>query len=156
MRKQVQQNPQAASFGYWVYRVSRAMHAAFKARLAAFGVTSAEWTVLIQTGRGGMTPVALADHMGIDRAAVTRVIDQLETKTLVRRTPHPTDRRSTVLELTAGGADLLPQLVAASNETNESFLHFLPPAEAEALLALIRKLGERLPQQIFPLEAGDK
>lgn len=151
-----EENPQAASFGYWVFRVNRAMHAAFTARLAALGVTSAEWTVLSQCGRGGVTPVALADHMGIDRAAVTRVIDQLEEKKLLRRTPHKSDRRSTVLELTARGTKLLPKLVAASKDTNESFLGLLSPGDAEAVLSLVRKLGERLPRETFPFDAGEK
>jgi DNA-binding MarR family transcriptional regulator/DNA-binding CsgD family transcriptional regulator len=147
-------DPQADSFGYWVFRLNRAMHAAFVVRLAALGVTAAEWTVLRQTGRGGVTPVALADHMGIDRAAVTRVVDRLAEKRLIRRTPHATDRRSTVLELTDRGAALVPELVAASRATNESFLGLVSRAEADALLGLLRKLGENLPRQVFPVRAG--
>jgi DNA-binding MarR family transcriptional regulator len=129
------------------------MHAAFSARLAALGVTSAEWTVLSQTGRGGVTPVTLAERMGIDRAAVTRIIDQLEAKNLIRRTPHPTDRRSTVLKLTVQGEEILPKLIAASKATNDSFLKLLPSEEAQALLALVRKLGESLPQETFPFDS---
>jgi DNA-binding MarR family transcriptional regulator len=148
-------NPQAESLGYWVFRLHRALHAAFGDRLAALGVTPSEWTALSQAGGGAVTPVALAARMGIDRAAVTRIVDQLERKKLVRRTPHPTDGRSTVLVLTAGGRSLLPKLVQASRETNRSFLGALPPEDAAALLALLRRLGESLPQQVFPFEADE-
>jgi hypothetical protein len=52
-------DPQAGSFGYWLFRVHRAMHAAFTRRLAALGVTRAEWATLGQAVHGGVTPVAL-------------------------------------------------------------------------------------------------
>lgn len=142
-------DPQTESLGYWVFRLNRAMYAAFSDRLAALGVTPPEWTALAHAGRGGVTPLALAEQMGIDRAAVTRVIDRVEAKGLVRRTPHPTDGRSTVVELTRRGRDLLPKLVEASQATNRSFLGLLAEGESRTLLGLIRKLGERLPNQVF-------
>lgn len=131
------------------------MHVTFTRRLGAFGVTGAEWAILGEVAHGSVTPITLARHMGIDRAAVTRFIDHLELKGLVRRTAHPTDGRSTIVELTATGEKLLPKLVAASKETNREFLTLLEPAEAESLRSMLRKLGERLPEQVFPVDACD-
>jgi DNA-binding MarR family transcriptional regulator len=148
-------DPQAESFGYWLFRVHRAMHAAFTRRLGMFGVTGAEWVILGQAARGNVTPLALARHMGVDRAAVTRFIDHLEGKGFVRRTAHPTDGRSTIIELTDAGQTLLPKLVKASKETNREFLKLLAKEEAEYLYTMIRKLGERLPEQVFPVDACD-
>ena len=148
-------DPQSHSLGYWVYRVNRAMHSAFTARLAVLGVTAAEWTALSQSSRGEMTPVGLAEHMGVDRAAVTRILDQLESKHLIRRTPHPTDGRSTLLELTDQGSTLLTKLSAESRAINERFLKLLPQDEAETLLRLMRKLGEHLSYEVFPLNERD-
>ncbi len=148
-------DPQAESLGFWVFRIHRAMHAAFTQRLGKLGVTGAEWAVLARTRGDEPTPVALARQLGIDRAAVTRIIDQLEGKGLVRRTSHPTDGRRTVLALTMAGEALFPKLVEASKETNREFSSLLPPQDAEALFGLLRTLGERLPQQAFPVDACD-
>lgn len=148
-------SPQSDSFGYWLFRVHRAIHAAFAYRLGTLGVTGAEWAILGQLVQGNVTPIALARHMGIDRAAVTRFIDHLEGKGLVRRTAHPTDGRSTIVELTVSGKKLLPKLVAASKETNREYLSLLEPEEAESLRTILRKLGERLPEQVFPVDACD-
>lgn len=148
-------NPQSDSFGYWLFRVHRAMHAAFTRRLGSLGVTGAEWANLGQLVHGNVTPLALARHMGIDRAAVTRFIDHLEGGGLVRRTKHPTDGRSTIVELTVSGKNLLPKLVAVSKATNREYLSLLEPEEAESLRNILRKLGERLPEQVFPIDACD-
>lgn len=147
--------PHLESFGYWLFRVHRAMNAAFIRRLAVLGVTGAEWSILGRADVGGVTPVALARHLGVDQAAVTRFVDQLEVKGLVQRTAHPTDRRSTLIVLTATGEALLPKLIAASKETNREFLAVLSPDEVRPLFTLIRKLGERLPEQVFPVEPRD-
>ncbi len=40
----------------------------------------------------------LADATGLTTAAITGVVDRLETQQLVKRTPHPTDRRQIILE----------------------------------------------------------
>jgi DNA-binding MarR family transcriptional regulator len=50
-----------------------------------------------------MTGRQLADAIGADAPHVTVIVDELEKKGLVRRTPHPTDRRAKVLTATPAG-----------------------------------------------------
>ena len=47
------------------------------------------------------TPSDVAKHLGITTASVSRMIDRLVEANHIRRTPHPQDRRSTALEVTA-------------------------------------------------------
>jgi DNA-binding MarR family transcriptional regulator len=49
------------------------------------------------TGRG------LADALGTDPPHVSVIVDELEQKGLVERTPHPTDRRAKILTVTPTG-----------------------------------------------------
>jgi DNA-binding MarR family transcriptional regulator len=149
--KQSNANPQAGSLGYWVFRLNRAMYAEFTQRLAEHGVSSPQWTVLSQCGTRAMTPVELADYMQIDRAAVTRLIAQLEEKRLLYKTPHPSDGRSWQLSLTAKGQKLLPKLIEVSKSTNQEFLKLLPPRSAQSLLKLLTQMGQQLPSRVFPL-----
>jgi DNA-binding MarR family transcriptional regulator len=66
----------------------------------------------------------LADSLGLSARNLTAVADSLEDEGLVRRRAHPTDRRSTLLELTHNGqvaADksLMPRLIEISRLFDE-------------------------------------
>jgi DNA-binding MarR family transcriptional regulator len=62
-----------------------------------------------------MTPGELAEHEKVQPPSMTRVIAVLEERNLVRREPHPTDRRQVILTVTAEGRDLV-QLVRRRRE----------------------------------------
>lgn len=47
----------------------------------------------------------VSQELGVTRRNVTALVDALEGEGLVKRTPHPTDRRATVLELTPAGKE---------------------------------------------------
>jgi DNA-binding MarR family transcriptional regulator len=46
----------------------------------------------------------LADELGLHARNLTSVEDALEAEHLIRRVPHPTDRRATILQLTPAGS----------------------------------------------------
>ena len=46
---------------------------------------------------------SISDELGVTRRNVTALVDALEEEDLVRRKPHPTDRRATVIEMTDRG-----------------------------------------------------
>jgi DNA-binding MarR family transcriptional regulator len=50
-----------------------------------------------------MTGRQLADELGTDPPHVSVIVDELEEKGLVERTPHPTDRRAKILTVTPAG-----------------------------------------------------
>jgi DNA-binding MarR family transcriptional regulator len=56
--------------------------------------------------RGPLSMRELADTLGIDPPNATVMVDGLEAQGLVRRTPHPTDRRAKVVEATRKGKAL--------------------------------------------------
>lgn len=56
--------------------------------------------------RVAKTPMSMGDlalALGIDRPNATVLVDDLEDRGLVRRRPHPTDRRAKVVEATRKG-----------------------------------------------------
>ncbi|HET8881122.1 MAG TPA: MarR family transcriptional regulator [Solimonas sp.] len=81
----------------------------------------------------------LADEMGTDAPATTVLVDDLEARGLVRRQPHPADRRAKLVSLTAAGRR---QLAVAKRIVDQ------PPAALLALpakeLALLRRALEKL------------
>jgi DNA-binding MarR family transcriptional regulator len=94
-----------------------------------------------------MTPGELADHEKVQPPSMTRVIAVLEERGLVRRAPHPTDRRQVILTVTQQGRDLV-QLVRRRREAwLAQRLQELTPEERVTLLAaapILEKLSQSL------------
>lgn len=60
-------------------------------------------------GRTDVTTVELARYLGITKQSTSEVVALLEGAGIVRRAPHPSDRRARVLLLTDEGAEKLGQ-----------------------------------------------
>jgi DNA-binding MarR family transcriptional regulator len=69
----------------------------------ALGVSFARLKALRRLAWRPMTGRQLADALGTDPPHITVIVDELEKKGLVERTPHPTDRRAKMLTVTASG-----------------------------------------------------
>ncbi len=149
MPKEGDGNPQTQSLGFLIFRINRAMYAEFSRRLASLGVSGAEWTIMSQLSIGSTTPAALAHYMQIDRAAVTRFLQGLHRKRLIRRKRNPGDKRSTLVELTPAGREKFAKLVAASKATNEVFKTIIGEAEFNALVAGLQRFAAKLPQKRY-------
>ena len=59
--------------------------------------------------RRSMTPGELAEHEKVQPPSMTRVIAVLEEQRLMVRSPHPTDGRQVVLQITDKGKSLLKE-----------------------------------------------
>src|SRR3954454_11415935 len=66
----------------------------------AVGISFGRARAVRRLARRPMSMRELADALGIDPANATAVVDDLEALKLVRRRPHPTDRRAKVVEAT--------------------------------------------------------
>jgi DNA-binding MarR family transcriptional regulator len=72
----------------------------------ALGMTFGRTRAIRRLARQPMSIRELADALGIDPPNATVVVDDLEAQGLVRRQPHPTDRRAKVVEATRKGKEL--------------------------------------------------
>jgi len=79
----------------------------------------------------------LGVRLQVHRTSVTNIVDQLERSGLVRREPHPTDRRTTLAELTDQGRETARKATEALNEFAFG-MRPLPDAELEHLSRILR------------------
>jgi DNA-binding MarR family transcriptional regulator len=82
-----------------------------------------------------MTPGELAEHEKVQPPSMTRVIAVLEERNLVRREPHPTDRRQVILTVTAEGRDLVQRVRRRREAWLAQRLQELSETERQALRA---------------------
>ena len=127
--------------GYWLRRLSDEVHLSFERKLAAHGVTVAQWNVLVTLFRGeGETVAEVARFIETDAAAVSRLLDRLAEKGLVARSADAASRRRVLLALTPRGAGLVPMLVELADQNEEAFFGTLPLAQRAELAGLIQRL----------------
>ena len=72
----------------------------------ALGISFGRARTVRRLARKPMSMGELAAALGIDPPNATVVVDDLEALGLVRRTPHPTDRRAKVVEATRKGKEM--------------------------------------------------
>jgi DNA-binding MarR family transcriptional regulator len=82
---------------------------------------------------GPMSPGELAGHERVQPPSMTRVVVALEGMGLVTRTPHPTDGRQVVLELTPAAVELLNAEARAREAWLASRLQELSPEDRAVL-----------------------
>lgn len=73
-------------------------------RTALTGPHTSAMAVIVHSG--GIAPSALAELEQVRRPTITRVVNELVARGLVRREPHPTDKRGSVLVATSEGLAL--------------------------------------------------
>jgi DNA-binding MarR family transcriptional regulator len=84
---------------------------------------------------GGLTPGELAAHEKVQPPSMTKTIAALEDKGLARRSPHPTDRRQVVVEISPAGLSLLAEDRRRREEWLAQRLRELTPPEVATLRA---------------------
>lgn len=81
--------------------------------LAALEVTAAQFVIIANVLKGhAKSACELCTFMDYDRGAMSRMIDRLESKGLLRRVALPHTRRTMALEVTAAGKEAFPKMQA--------------------------------------------
>lgn len=125
-----------------VMRAHQIMLARVDDTLRPLGLTFAryELLMLLQFSRTGSLPLSkIGSRLQVHPASVTNVVDRLERDRLVRRRPHPDDRRAVLAEITDEGRATAEKATAALNDT--AFRHpGLSRDKVTALVALLTDL----------------
>jgi DNA-binding MarR family transcriptional regulator len=86
----------------------------------------------------------LGNVLGVMARQVTNLVDALEAERLVRRVPHPTDRRATVIEITAPGAETAEKFWQPFHEKIAGLYRELPEKDQRELQRILSALLEAL------------
>ena len=98
----------------------------------------------VLAGAGGVRVGQLADGVGIDETTATRLVDRLAADGLVERRRLSSDRRVTVVELTAAGAELVDEIARRRRDFFRDVLRALEPGEREELVRLTARAAGAL------------
>lgn len=139
--------------GYWLRCLSNHVHTAFEERLAAYGVTVAQWVVLRTLyDCPDVSLNAAAERVGVDSSSLSRMVQRLTLKGWVIRSEGAADRRAVKLALSAEARELVALLAAVADENDRVFFQTLSEDERQRFLQTIKDLLKA--NQWNPLERG--
>ena len=129
--------------GYALRRTQSAVFSDFAATFAKAGeaLTPAEFGLLVLVDRNeGLSQMALARALGIDRSTLVPILDRLQGRDLLVRRPSPTDGRTHALALTASGENALARFARLVRVHEKRIASGLSTAETQTLIDLLEKV----------------
>ena len=143
-------------FAFTINDVARMLRTYADHKAAQFGITRAQWVVLVRLDRSeGLKQSELAEVLDLQPISLTRLLDKLCDCGLIERRPDPVDRRAKRLFLTPAARPLLEKLGDLGEELMATAL---VGVEAESVERMIGELGivkENLRQAIAQRSTAD-
>jgi DNA-binding MarR family transcriptional regulator len=125
-----------------IMRAQQILIAKVDEALKPFDLTFARYEalVLLYFSRHGELPMGkIGDRLMLHPTSVTNIVDRLEQHDLVRRTPHPTDRRTVLAQISEDGSQVVEKATEAVTSIRFG-VDGLTVAELDQLTQLLRKL----------------
>jgi MarR family transcriptional regulator for hemolysin len=130
--------PQQSSkreFAFTIMDVARLLKTYADQRARQFGISRAQWAVLIRIDRNeGLKQSELADMLDLQPITLTRLLDRLAGNGLIERRADPNDRRANRLYLMPAAKPLLDRLADLGSDMMETVLDGMSQTSIERTL----------------------
>nr|WP_188108580.1 MarR family transcriptional regulator [Sulfurimonas lithotrophica] len=106
-----------------------------------YDATHLQFSILVNLYKNNVkTQKEMLKYVNGDEASITRLIDRLESKGLIKRVKSTEDKRKKHLVLTHSGVSLAKKTIACAQEVNQEIIKDLDKDEAKKLLELLQKV----------------
>ncbi|KWV58807.1 MarR family transcriptional regulator [Bradyrhizobium macuxiense] len=130
----------AGHAGYAVRRFQLWIFQDFIKTLAEADIRPTQYSVMTVIGANpGLSQMAVAKRLGIERARLVHLLDSLERRNFVSRSASATDRRSHALHLTARGKAALAQFKRLAAEHERHVAEKIGKENRERLLQILAR-----------------
>ncbi len=131
-----------------MHDVARLVRVEADKRARAFGMTRAQWILLVKLNlHPGLSQSEAAYVLEVEPITVARLVDRLEAKGLVERRADAQDRRIWRLHLLPKAAPLLQDIALLKKQLNSMVTAGIPPAIHEAMLTGFMQMKTNLMKQ---------
>jgi DNA-binding MarR family transcriptional regulator len=114
-------------------------------RTAADLSASASEILAIVEGAGEpLPPHVIADRLLVTSGTMTSLLDTLERRALIRRVPHPTDRRKLLIDITDEARAILERMLPQVHGASRDACIVLSDEECEAFVRLLERIQTQL------------
>ena len=129
-----------------ILRTQQAMTSSIDATLRTHALTRTGYLLMttLLLSRDATRPLGqLSRHLMVHPTTVTLALDQLEKRNLVKRSPHPTDRRTILAGLTPAGREVLNKATKALAD-NDFGLTGVDSALSSRVVEILGEVRERI------------
>ncbi len=131
--------------GFIMHRASLRYRCEMGRRLKAYDITTEQWAALCRLReQDGLSQKELADRIVKDQPNLTRILDKLEQKGLIRRMDNANDRRAFFVHLTPEGESLMEKLIPIAKEVSVDAFAGFTKEEAASLKNLLNRVWRNL------------
>jgi DNA-binding MarR family transcriptional regulator len=117
-------------------------------------LTPARTRLLWELQHGGPTTQhALAERLEVSPRNITGLVDALEAGGYVTRSPHPSDRRATIVSLAASAREMMGEMQREHAELTDDLLGVVEQADRAALERGVDAIAARLRELVATEES---
>ncbi len=128
-----------------IHDVARLMRTRADARARAYGMTRAQWMILVRLNSlPGMSQNELAALVEVEPITVARLVDRLESRGFVERRADPADRRIWRLHLSPAAAPMLKEIAKCRRELTEMLVAHIPAGELDGAIDCLLRMKSNL------------
>jgi DNA-binding MarR family transcriptional regulator len=128
--------------GFLARQLHRITAAIFDEETASFGLTGLQYGILnVVEVEPGIDQIGVCNTLGVDRSTLAGVVDRLEQKGLIARSPGA-DRRSNALHLTRPGKRIVAEMEASAHTAERRAFDIFTPAEQAQFERMLTRLVE--------------
>ncbi|HZR60463.1 MAG TPA: MarR family transcriptional regulator [Xanthobacteraceae bacterium] len=143
-------------FAFTLNDVARMLRTYADQKAAQFGITRAQWVVLVRLDRSeGLKQSELAEVLDLQPISLTRLLDKLAECGLIERRADPVDRRAKRLFLTPAARPLLEKLGDLGEDLMATALVGVAPDSVERMIGELGIVKENLRQAIAQRSTAD-
>jgi MarR family transcriptional regulator, transcriptional regulator for hemolysin len=133
------------TLGFLLHDVARFLRKRFEQNARDLGLTRSQWQVLAHLAQNeGIQQSALADLLELEPITLVRILDRLQAIDLIRRGPHPKDRRVWLLYLRPEARPLLDRMREIGVATKAEALMGISEADRERLIEILSTMKTNL------------
>lgn len=133
------------TIGWKIYKARCLTKNRLQQKLKAFEITSEQWSILSMVYlKEGCNQKELGEKLLKDRAALTRILDILERKELLKRETSNNDRREYLVYITEKGRELYSDVLPVVTNNSEEISSIFTGDEEKQLRYLLNKLIQNL------------
>jgi MarR family transcriptional regulator for hemolysin len=141
--------PVKREIAFTIMDVARLLKTYADQRARQFGISRAQWAVLIRIERSeGLKQSELAELLDLQPISLTRLLDRLADNGLIERRADPNDRRANRLYLAPAAKPLLGRLSELGADMMETVLGGLDEKAIERMLKQLVALKDNLRRAI--------
>ena len=137
--------PVKREFAFTIMDVARLLKTYADQRARQFGISRAQWAVLVRIDRNeGLKQSELADMLDLQPITLTRLLDRLADNGLIERRADPNDRRANRLYLKPAAKPLLGRLADLGADMMETVLDGISSTSIERMLKELNTVKDNL------------